>query len=242
MTTASAIDPAIRRSLHRAVRILIAATIAWNAVEAIVAISAGVAAGSTALLGFGLDSVVEVLSAAAVAWQFGRRDPERWERPTLRAIAIAFFALALWVSVSAVASLLGARDPEASPVGVGLAIASLAVMPALALAKHRVGRRLGSTAVVADARQTLVCALLSVALLVGLVLDALAGWWWADAVIALVIAAFAVREGVEAWQGDTCATPIGELAEERAAELTGERAGQRAAERGGLGDGSEDAR
>lgn len=203
-----------RAVLQRRVRFIVGFTIAYNVVEAVVAIAAGAAASSVALIGFGLDSVVEVLSAAAVAWQFTRREPERWERPTLRLIAVAFFALAAYVTVSAALTLTGLLEPEHSTVGLVLAGVSILVMPAASLLERATGRELGSATVVADSKQTMMCALLSVAVLLGLGLNSLLGWTWADSVAALVIAAFAVREGVEAWRGDTCATPVGMLLDE----------------------------
>lgn len=200
-----------RAVLQRRVRFIVGFTIAYNVVEAVVAIAAGAAASSAALIGFGLDSVVEVLSAAAVAWQFTRRDPERWERPTLRLIALAFFALAAYVTVSAGLALVGVLEPEHSTVGLALAAVSLLVMPAASLLERATGRELGSATVVADSKQTMLCALLSAAVLLGLGLNTLVGWTRADSVAALVIAAFAVREGGAAWRGDTCATPAGML-------------------------------
>ena len=204
--------PAARREvLRRRVRWIVAVTIGYNLVEAVIALAAGSIASSTALIGFGLDSTIEVLSAAAVAWQFTRRDPERWEKGTLRVIAVAFFALAVYVTISSVAALVLRTEAEHSPVGIALTAVSVAVMPLLSLAERRAGRELGSATAVADSKQTLICAYLSAAVLVGLVLNSLLGWWWVDAVAGLVIAAFAVREGVEAWQGDACATSVGML-------------------------------
>lgn len=200
-----------RAVLQRRIRFIVGFTIAYNVIEAVIAISAGAAASSAALIGFGLDSVVEVLSAAAVAWQFSRKDPERWERPTLRVIAFAFFALAAYVSVSAVLTLTGAMQPEHSTVGIVLAAVSVVIMPAASLFERATGRELGSATAVADSKQTMLCALLSVAVLLGLALNSLLGWAWADSVAALVIAVFAIREGIEAWKGDTCATPLGML-------------------------------
>lgn len=192
-----------RRSvLHRRVRFIVAFTIAYNVLEAIVAIWAGTLASSAALVGFGLDSVVEVLSAAAVAWQFTRKDPERWEKPTVRAIGIAFFALAAYVIVDSVLALTGVSEVEHSPLGLGLATLSLIIMPILAWFEFRTGRELGSASVMADARQLVLCIFLSGAVLVGLLLNSLFGWAWADSVAALVVAALAIREGVEAWRGD----------------------------------------
>lgn len=204
-----------RRILQRRIRIIVAVTIGYNVVEAIIALSAGTVASSAALIAFGLDSIVEVLSAAAVAWQFAAPDPETRERVALRVIAISFFALAAFVTVDAVLSLAGFREPQPSPVGIVLAAVSLAVMPVLSLLERRTGTELGSASAVADSKQTLLCAYLSAALLMGLVLNALLGWAWADAVAALAIAAFAVREGIEAWRGDACTVPV--------AVLTGER-------------------
>ena len=198
----TAIGAERRARLHRRVRFIVGFTIAYNVIEAIVAITAGSIASSAALIGFGLDSVVEVLSAAAVAWQFTRKDPERWERPTVRAIAIAFFALAAYVTVDAILTLSGAQTVEQSPLGIAIATLSLIVMPLLAWFEFRTGRELGSRSVVADSKQLLLCAYLSGTVLLGLLLNALFGWMWADSVAALVVAALAVREGVEAWRGD----------------------------------------
>nr|WP_313549972.1 cation transporter [Corynebacterium sp.] len=202
--------------LRRRIRIVVAITITWNVIEAVVALIAGNAASSAALIGFGLDSIVEVLSAAAVAWQFASPNPESRERVALRVIAVSFFALAAYVSVDAVLSLAGLRDPEHSPVGIAIAALSLAVMPFLSWFERRTGRELGSATAVADSKQTLICTYLSAALLAGLLLNSLFGWAWADSVAALFIAAFAVREGVEAWKGDACcATPVSVLTGEK---------------------------
>ena len=207
-----------RDVLRRRIRIVVAITITWNVIEAVVALIAGRAASSAALIGFGLDSIVEVLSAAAVAWQFAAPDPEKRERVALRVIAVSFFGLAAYVTVDALLSLTGLREPEHSMVGIVLAVLSLIVMPFLSWFERRTGRELGSASAVADSKQTLICTYLSAALLAGLLLNSLFGWAWADSVAALVIAGFAVREGIEAWRGDACcAAPV--------AVLTGERAG-----------------
>jgi divalent metal cation (Fe/Co/Zn/Cd) transporter len=190
--------------LTRRVRLLVAATITYNVVEAVVAISAGTVASSSALIGFGLDSTIEVASAAAVAWQFSGRDPEARERVALRIIACSFFALAAYVTVESARSLLGAAEAQPSTVGIVLAALSLVVMPVLSYAQRRAGRELGSASAVADSKQTLLCTYLSGVLLVGLVLNATLGWSWADPVVALVIAAVAVREGITAWRGEHC--------------------------------------
>jgi divalent metal cation (Fe/Co/Zn/Cd) transporter len=191
-----------RARLHRRVRLIVAFTVTYNVIEAIVAIWAGSLASSAALIGFGLDSVVEVLSALAVAWQFTRRDPERWEKATVRAIGIAFFALAAYVSIDAILTLAGFGQVDHSPLGIGIATVSLLVMPALAWYEFRTGRELGSRSVMADAKQLLLCTYLSGTVLIGLLLNSILGWMWADSVAALVVAALAVREGIEAWRGD----------------------------------------
>ena len=197
-------DAGRRTVLSRRVRLLVAATISYNVIEAIVAISAGVVASSTALIGFGVDSVIEVASASAVAWQFSGRDPEARERTALKVIALSFFALAGYVTVESLRSLTGAETAGHSTVGIVLAAVSLVVMPLLSYAQRRAGRELGSTSAVADSRQTLLCTYLSGALLVGLLLNSLFGWSWADPIVALIIAGVAVREGREAWRGKHC--------------------------------------
>ena len=211
--SATALSADRRRVLQRRVRWIVAATISYNVVEAIVAITAGSLASSGALIAFGLDSTIEVLSAAAVAWQFTRRDPERWEKPTLRVIAVAFFALAAYVIATSLLALLTRAEAEHSTLGIMITALSLVVMPFLSLAERRAGRELGSATAVADSKQTLICAYLSAAVLVGLLLNSLFGWWWADALAGLVIAGFAIREGVEAWRGDACATSVGMILE-----------------------------
>ena len=177
-------------------------TVVYNALEAVVAITAGVVASSVALISFGGDSVVESLSALVIVWQFRTAVPEERERQALRLIGLAFFALAAYITVDAIRTLLTGSDAETSPVGIAIAIASLLVMPCLAWAKRRAGHRLGSAAVLADSKQTLLCTWLSGALLLGLLLNAMLGWSWADPIAALVIAAFAAHEGLEAWRGE----------------------------------------
>lgn len=205
MTTAAGDPTTARRAvLRRRIRLLAWSIIGYNVIEALIALSAGIQASSTALVGFGLDSVIEVAAAAAVAWQFAAEDPERREKAALRFIAVSFFALAAYVTVESVLALAGIGEPRPSPVGIALAAVSLAVMPLLAWAQIRTGREIGSTSAVAEAKQTLLCSYLSAALLVGLGLNALFGWSWSDSVAALVIAGFAVREGLEAWRGDPC--------------------------------------
>lgn len=199
--------------LQRRVRWIVAATIAYNVVEAVVAVWAGRTASSAALVGFGLDSVVEVLSAAAVAWQFAGPDPQARERRALRLIAVSFFGLAAFVSLDAVRGLVGGgAEPAHSTVGIVLAATSVAIMPLLSGLQRRTGRELGSASAVADSKQTLLCSYLSGVLLAGLVLNSTLGWSWADPLAALVIAAVALKEGREAWRGDACCSPAAALA------------------------------
>ena len=208
------ITDARRAVLHRRVRWIVAGTITYNVLEAIIALTAGTIASSSALIGFGLDSIVEVLSAAAVAWQFAAPDPHRREKVAMRVIAFSFFGLATFVTIDAIRTLLGAAEPEHSPVGIVLAAVSLVIMPALSWFERRTGRELGSASAVADSKQTLLCTYLSAVLLVGLVLNSTLGWSWADPVAALVIAAVAVKEGLEAWRGDACCSPVAVLLDE----------------------------
>lgn len=197
-----------RDVLNRRVRLFVAATITYNVIEAVVALSEGARVSSTALIGFGLDSVIEVSSAAAVAWQFSAEDPQTREKAALRAIAFSFFALAAYVTVESIRSLAGIGEARHSTIGIALAAVSLAVMPVLSWAQRRAGRELGSASAVADSKQTLLCTYLSAVLLVGLLVNSLFGWSWADPVAALVIAAIAVREGMNAWRGESCCAPM----------------------------------
>lgn len=200
-------DPEQRARLSRRAQLLAGASVTYNLIEAVIAITAGLVAGSVALVGFGLDSVVEVSSGLIILWQFRHRLPESRERQALRLLALSFFALAGYVTFESIRALAGGSDPESSPVGIGLAIASLIVMPFLSWAQRRTGKALGSGAVVADGTQTLLCTYLSAVLLVGLVLNATLGWGWADPIAGLVIAAVAAKEGFEAWQGKGCCAP-----------------------------------
>lgn len=221
MTTLSrraVLTPERLQTLRRRIRIVVAVTIAYNVLEAVVAIAAGTVASSGALIGFGLDSVVEVLSAAAIAWQFSAADPEQRERTALRVIALSFFGLAAYVIVDSTLALSGVGQAQHSPVGIGLAAFSLLVMPILSRIERRTGRQLGSASAVADSKQTLICTYLSAVLIIGLLLNALLGWTWADPVAALVIAVIAVREGVAAWRGDSCTVPVAMLTGEREPE------------------------
>ena len=193
-----------RNLLARRIRLFVTITITWNVIEAVVALTAGAKASSSALIGFGLDSVIEVSSAAAVAWQFAGRDPEAREKTALRMIALSFFGLAAFVTADALRTLLGGGEAQHSTIGLVLAALSLAVMPLLSCAQRRAGRELGSRSAVADSKQTLLCTYLSAVLLVGLALNTLFGWSWADPVVALVIAGVAVKEGLGAWRGESC--------------------------------------
>lgn len=200
-------DPRLRRWAWW----LTALTIGWNSLEAVVAIVGGLLAGSIALIGFGLDSIVEVGSALVIVWRLSHRatDPEadeRIERRAVRLIALTFFAIALYVAYDSTTKLLGiSEEPQSSPIGLAIAALSLLVMPTLAWAKRRVAAGLGSAALKADAAETQLCTYLSAVVLVGLAANSLLGWWWMDPVAGLVVAALAVKEGREAWtSGELC--------------------------------------
>ncbi|HYH85783.1 MAG TPA: cation transporter [Pyrinomonadaceae bacterium] len=182
-------------------------TVGWNSLEGVIAIGAGFVAGSVALVGFGLDSVIEVTSGAALLWRLHLDAPERRERAeqvSLKIVGVSFLALAAYVAFDAVKSLITREPPEASYVGIALAALSLVVMPLLARAKRKVAAKINSRALEADSRQTDICAYLSAILLGGLILNALFGWWWADPVAALVMTPIIAKEGVEALRGETC--------------------------------------
>ncbi len=191
---------------HRA-KLLAMLSVTYNVIEGVIAVTAGIAAGSVALVGFGLDSAVEVSSGLIILWQFSHVLPESRERQALRLLAVSFFALAAYVGFESTRALVTGAQADHSRVGIGLAIASLVIMPFISYAQRRTGRALGSNAVYADGTQTLLCTYLSAVLLVGLLLNATLGWAWADPVAGLVIAAVAVREGFEAWQGEGCCAP-----------------------------------
>ena len=216
-TPRPAVDAARRHQLGVRAQLLATASVSYNVIEAVVAITAGLAAGSIALVGFGLDSVVEVSSGLIILWQFRHPLPESRERQALRMMAFSFFALAGYVTFESVRALLGSSEPDASTVGIVLAAVSLVIMPFLSWAQRRTGQALGSNAVVADSTQTLLCTYLSGVLLVGLLLNATLGWSWADPLAGLVIAAVAVREGLAAWRGEGCScgpTTLDELGPE----------------------------
>jgi len=204
VTDTSALTAGRRQLLSRRIRWFVTAAISYNVIEAAVALSEGARVSSSALIGFGLDSVIEVSSAAAVAWQFAGTDPQAREKVALRIIALSFFGLAAFVTVDAIHSLVGIGEPRHSTVGIVLAALSLAIMPALSFAQRKAGRELGSLSAVADSKQTLLCTYLSAVLLIGLVLNSALGWSWADPLAALVIAGIAAKEGIDAWKGDAC--------------------------------------
>jgi divalent metal cation (Fe/Co/Zn/Cd) transporter len=200
------ISDAQRARLQRRARRLAWGGNLWHIAEFAIALGAGIAAGSIALVGFGIDSLVEVLAGGVVVWLFtGRRlHSETAERRAQQLIAISFFVLAAYVAIESIRTLAGGQHPDASWVGIGLAAVTAPTMPLLARAKRRVGRSLGSAATISEGSQNMICAYLSIALLIGLGANALLGWWWADPTAALVIAAIAAREGVESWHGEGC--------------------------------------
>jgi divalent metal cation (Fe/Co/Zn/Cd) transporter len=193
-----------RPQLARRAQLLAGASVAYNLVEACVALLAGGLAGSIALVAFGIDSIVEVSSGLVILWQFRHPEFERREQLAGRLIGVCFFALAIYVSIGAASDLVAQDAADSSPVGIVLACASLVIMPVLAWAQGRTGRALGSSSVVGDSKQTALCTYMSAVLLAGLVLNTWLGWWWADPAAALVIAAVAVREGIGTWRGDNC--------------------------------------
>jgi divalent metal cation (Fe/Co/Zn/Cd) transporter len=212
IVSATSSDRAARGRLLRQARLLAYAGIGWHIVEFAIALGAGLAASSIALVGFGVDSLIEALAGAVVVWLFaGRRaGSERAERRAQQIIATTFFVLSAYICAEAVRALLGGDEPRASWVGIGLAAVTAPTMPMLARWKWRLAQQLGSSAAASESRQTMLCAYLSVALLVGLGANALAGWWWADPLAGLVIAGVAAREGVQGWRGETtsCCSPV----------------------------------
>ena len=195
-----------RARLVRRARLLAWLGLGWHAIEAAVALAAGIAASSVALVGFGADSLIEGLAGIVVLWRFAaaRAASEEAERRAQRLIGASFVLIAVYVGVEAVRGLVGGHEPDASWVGIALSVAALVTMPPLAIAKGRLGARLGSAATAGEGRQNMLCAYLSAALLVGLVANAALGWWWADPAAALLIAGVALREGREAWRGEDC--------------------------------------
>jgi len=202
------LSAAERAAYGRRAQVLAGISVAYNMIEAVIAITAGLVAGSVALVGFGLDSIVEVSSGMIILWQFRHKLPESREKTALRLMAFSFFGLAAYVSFESIRALVSGHEPDSSTVGLVLAAVSLAVMPFLSWAQRRTGRKLGSNAVVADSTQTLLCTYLSAVLLLGLVLNATLGWSWADPIAGLIIAAVAVKEGRQAWRGEGCCSGI----------------------------------
>ena len=196
--------PGEHAALVRRAKLLAWGGLAWHGIEAAIAIGAGIVAGSIALVGFGADSLIEMMAGVILLWRFAGAPVAASERehPAHRLIALTFWVIAAYVGIEAVRNLAVGDRPEVSYVGIGLSIFTLFTMPPLAVAKARVGERLHSTATKSEGRQTMLCAYLSVALLVGLGANALFGWWWADPAAALVIAAVAANEGLSAWRGE----------------------------------------
>jgi len=180
-------------------------TIGWNLLEAIVAIGAGIVSGSVSLIGFGIDSLIETSSAFVLLWRLREGElGELREKFALKLVGISFLLLAAYIAFDAGKSLITFEPPEVSYVGIGLAVLSLIVMPLLARAKRGVAKNINSRAMKADSRQTDICAYLSAILLIGLGLNALFGWWWADSIAAFVMIPIIVKEGIEALRGETC--------------------------------------
>jgi divalent metal cation (Fe/Co/Zn/Cd) transporter len=206
--SATAPRTAERERLVRRAKALAWIGVGWHGIEAAIAVGAGVAAGSIALTGFGADSLVEAFAGVIVLWRLAsaRATSAEAEQRAQQLIAISFYVIAAYVAVEAVRSLIGSDEPDVSWVGIGLSAFTLATMPPLATAKARVAEALGSSATKSESRQTMLCAYLSAALLVGLGANALLGWWWADPITALAIAGVALREGHASWGGDACCT------------------------------------
>ena len=200
------LPPQERAALERRARLLAWGSNSWHVAEFAIAVGAGIAAGSVALVGFGIDSVIEVLAGGVIVWLFsgGRGGSHRAERRAQQWIAASYAVLVVYVGVEAIRDLAGSHHPAVSWIGIGLAAVTAPTMPLLARAKRKVGRELNSSATVSEAGQNMICAYLSIALLVGLLSNALLGWWWADPAAALVIAALAAKEGAESWRGKNC--------------------------------------
>ncbi|MCA1730289.1 MAG: cation transporter [Actinobacteria bacterium] len=194
--------------LVRQARMLAWLGVGWHGIEAAIAVGAGIVADSIALVGFGADSLIEAVAGIILLWRFAasRAASENAERRAQKLIALSFYLIAAYVGFEAVRSLLTGERPEASWVGIGLAAFTLATMPPLAIAKGRIGEKLGSSATKSEGQQNMLCAYLSAALLVGLGTNALFGLWWADPITALLIAGAAVKEGRESWRGESCCT------------------------------------
>ncbi len=192
--------------MTRRAKLLSWASLGYMAIEGLVAIAAGIVAGSIALIGFGIDSAIEGFASVVIVWRFtgSRTLSHRAEERAQRLVAVQFFLLAPYVAVEAIRTLMNGSHPEESIVGIALAASSLVVMPWLGRAKQRIGRRIGSSATASEGKQNMLCAYLAAALLVGLLGNALFGAWWLDPAVALLVAFVAVQEGREAWRGDAC--------------------------------------
>jgi divalent metal cation (Fe/Co/Zn/Cd) transporter len=190
----------------RQARLLAWLSLAYMAAEGAIAVIAAVIAGSVALLGFGLDSAIEGLASVIIVWRFtGTRTLSGTaEARAQKAVAVTFFLLAPYIAYDAVTALIARDHARTSWLGIGLSIASLVVMPALGVAKRRLGARLGSAATAGEGIQNMLCAYLAAAVLTGLLANTILGWWWLDPAVALGIAGLAVREGAEAWHGEQC--------------------------------------
>jgi divalent metal cation (Fe/Co/Zn/Cd) transporter len=202
----SAPPPGERAKLERRARQLAWGGIAWHFIEFTIAVGAGIAASSIALIGFGADSLIESLAGFVVVWLFtgSRLHSPTAERRAQQLIAASFFVLAVYITAESIRTVVGGTHPETSWVGIGLAAFTAVTMPLLATAKRRVGSKLNSSATVKEGAQNMLCAYLSIGLFVGLLLNALVGWWWADPAAALLIAAVALKEGRESWRGEGC--------------------------------------
>ena len=219
-TLVAGLGAAERDRLIRFAKALSWLSLGWMTVEGGVAIAAALAAGSVALLGFGIDSAIEGLASVIVLWRFtgSRRLSEDAERRAQQAVAVSFFLLAPYVAQDAIRTLVGGEAASTTWVGMALAVSSLVVMPVLGRAKQRVGARLGSVATGSEGTQNLLCAYLAAGVLAGLLANAALGWWWLDPVVGLAIAILAVREGVETWKGEECGcatVPVGAVADDQ---------------------------
>jgi divalent metal cation (Fe/Co/Zn/Cd) transporter len=216
------LDEAGYRRLANRAKLLSWLSLAWMTVEGGVAIAAGIVASSIALIGFGLDSAIEGFASVIIVWRFTgqRMFSEAAEHRAQKLVAVQFFLLAPYVAVESVRALLGGEHPEVSRVGIGLAVASMVFMPVLGIAKQRIAERIGSAATKGEGRQNMLCAYLAGALLVGLLGNAVAGAWWLDPAVGLLIAGLAVKEGRDAWRGEGCcvsdplASPAGRVCDD----------------------------
>lgn len=203
------LNPGRRKQLNERAKKLAQGLVLYNVIEGVVSIASGMASDSTALVGFGLDSAVEVLSGLVIIWQFKHANPQEYERKAQRLIAVAFFVLAAYVGTESILAIVEGQKAAPSPVGIAIALLSVIIMPTVSFVQRRTGKELGSAAVVADSKQVLLCAAMSLTLLVGLVVNAAWGWWWLDPVVGIGIALLALKEGYEALKGETCGCTAG---------------------------------